>query len=259
MSLFPAIFIGHGSPENVVRNNEFTKSLVELSKRIPHPKGIVVVSAHWLTRGTFITTSENPEQIYDFYGFPQELYEVKYTPKGFPALAKEIISVGKDIPIKADDERGIDHGAWTVLKHMYPDQSIPVIELSIDAAKSEEENFKIGKLLQFLRSKEILIIGSGNVVHNLRLINFDAPNDAYDWAVRFDDFVKEALLKNNINDLCNYKTIMKQDGALAVPTNDHYLPMFYVEAVRNKEDKLSWIFEGFDYGSISMRSYMISS
>lgn len=259
MSQFPVLFIGHGSPENVILNNEFTKSLGELSKNIPRPKGIAVISAHWLTKGTFVTTSENPGQIYDFYGFPQELYEVKYIPKGFPELANEIISLGKDIPIKPDDSRGIDHGAWTVLKHMYPDQSIPVIQLSINITESEEENYNVGKVLQFLRSKEILIIGSGNIVHNLRLINFNNENIAFDWAVRFDNFVKEALIKNNINDLYNYKSIMKKDGALSVPTNDHYLPMFYVEAVRNKEDKLTWIYEGLEYGSLSMRCYMISS
>jgi 4,5-DOPA dioxygenase extradiol len=257
MSLFPAIFIGHGSPENVILNNIFTKSLSELSKKIPRPKGIVVVSAHWPTRGTFVTTSENPEQIYDFYGFPQELYEVKYSPKGYPKLADEIISLGKDIPVKADDNRGIDHGAWTILKHIYPDQSIPVIQLSIDFNKSEEENYKIGKVLRSLREKEILIIGSGNIVHNLGMINFNLPNEGFDWAIRFDSFAKEALLKNNLNDLFNYKEIMKKDGALSVPTNDHYLPMFYVEAIKNKDDKLTWIYEGFDYGSISMCSYII--
>jgi 4,5-DOPA dioxygenase extradiol len=252
----PAMFIGHGSPMNVIEQNDFTRSLEAIARKIPVPRAILVVSAHWLTEGSFVTAMSKPRQIYDFYGFPDELYEVTYRPKGSPEDAAHIEELGLEFPIRHDFAWGLDHASWAVLKHMYPDQNIPVLELSLDMTRSEGEHYRIGTELSELRDRGVLIIGSGNIVHNLRRIDFE-NRDAkpFEWAVAFDHQVKEALQGNRFEDLIHYKGRFKL-SELAVPTNDHYLPLLYVVASKKEEDEVLFFYEGFQNRSMSMRSLL---
>lgn len=250
----PVLFIGHGSPMNIVLENEFTNSLVHLGQSFPVPEAIVVVSAHWLTKGTFITSGEKPETIYDFYGFPKELYDVCYPCPGAAAQIKDIASVFSSASIGFDDQRGIDHAAWSVLKHMYPKANIPVMEMSLDYTKGPAEHYELAKKLASLREQGILIMGSGNIVHNLRVIDWDIEAKAFDWAVRFDNIVKTCLLEGNHKRLIEYAQIGK-DALLAVPTSEHYLPILYAAALQEKGEEIHFSYEGFQNGSISMRCF----
>jgi 4,5-DOPA dioxygenase extradiol len=259
MTLFPALFIGHGSPMHIVQEDAFRQSLQRLAQVLPQPECIVVISAHWFTPGTFVTTAPRLTTIYDFYGFPPELYAIAYTPPGCPALAQEICKLAHATPISADATRGIDHGAWAVLWHMYPAQQIPVIQLSLDVRQAEAAHYTLGKLLTDLRKRQILILGSGNVVHNLGRVDFEHVDAAFPWAAEFDAFVAQQVQARNADKLINYQTFTGQAGALAVPTNDHYLPLLYVEAVRQPEDQVQWVYAGIEHGSISMRSYLLTA
>lgn len=205
----PVFFIGHGSPMNAIEDNPFTRSLHSLGKSvIEKPNAILVVSAHWLTQGTFVSTTNLPETIYDFGGFPPELYEVNYPAPGSPEYAKEVLKL---IPgVKEDHEWGLDHGAWTVLKHLFPEAKIPVFQLSIDYYKPMEYHFDLAMQLKSLRQKGVLIIGSGNIVHNLRLFLSQNDNKPFDWALEFDAWSKEKILQHDFNSLINYETKAKQ-------------------------------------------------
>jgi 4,5-DOPA dioxygenase extradiol len=258
----PVLFIGHGSPMNIVLDNNYTKSIVKLAKQFPKPRAILVISAHWLTNGTYVTCVNKPKTIYDFYGFPDELYRVSYPSPGSPENAELAIKTVKSTDIKCGDW-GLDHAAWAVLKHMYPAADVPVFEMSLDYSpynnwnpKSIEFHYKLGSELAPLRERGVLIIGSGNIVHNLGLIDFDIDAKPVEWAVKFDGEIKQALVSGTHERLIKYLGIGKE-ALYAVPTLDHYLPMIYAIGLQKKEDKLEFIYEGFQHGSISMRAFQI--
>lgn len=252
--ILPALFIGHGSPMNAISINSYTKDIARYTSNIEHPEAIVVISAHWLTRGTYITSSAAPEQIYDFYGFPDELYNIRYTPPGSPEKASMI---SRECGfIKTDPARGIDHAAWAVAKHMFPAADVPMLEISLDVNLSPLQHFEAGGKLGRLRSKKILFIGSGNMVHNLSIINFDDSAQPYEWAIRFDEWMKNRLKLRDTDNLVNYRTAL-DNYKLAFPTDEHYLPMLYVLGMMNENEKPHFIHESIQNGSISMRSFEI--
>jgi 4,5-DOPA dioxygenase extradiol len=258
----PVLFIGHGSPMNIVLHNSYTESLVKAAKELPKPKAILIVSAHWLTNGTYVTCVEKPKTIYDFYGFPDELYKMSYPSPGSPDKAQLAVETAMSTQIKCGNW-GLDHAAWAVLKHMYPAADIPVFEMSLDYSpynnwkpKSLEFHYKLASELSPLREKGVLIIGSGNIVHNLGLIDFDVDANPFDWAVKFDEKVKQCLVSGNHIDLINYLELGKE-ALYAVPTQDHYLPMIYAIGLQRKGERLKFIHEGFQNGSVSMRAFQI--
>jgi len=252
----PVLFIGHGSPMNIIYRNEYTRSLQKLGTSLPKPDAILVVSAHWLTKGTFVCSADKPEQIYDFYGFPDELYEINYHPPGARAFAESVANELKSDDLKTDADWGIDHASWAVLVHMYPKADIPVFEMSLDIMKNEKEHYKLAKKLSYLRRKNILIIGSGNIVHNLRLVDFDEHAKPFPWAIEFDNYIKDALLQKDHDRLLRYKELSPA-GYLAVPTNDHYLPFLYSAALQEEDEHIDFVHEGIQNGSMSMRCFMI--
>ena len=258
----PALFIGHGSPMNAIANNDYTKSLTNLGRGLPKPNAILVVSAHWLTQGTYSTCMEKPRTIHDFYGFPDELYSIEYPSPGAPNYAKIATKLSNG-QIRCDNEWGLDHASWSVLRHMYPKADIPVFELSLDYSFNEWQSkplryhYRLASQLAELRTEGVLIIGSGNIVHNLRVIDFENVDaEPYDWAVEFDEKIKNDLIHENHGALldCESKGI---STSYAVPTLDHYLPMIYVVALQAKNEPLKFIYEGFQNRSISMRSFQI--
>jgi len=252
----PVLFVGHGSPLNILLDNGFTRSLEKIAGELPTPRAIMVISAHWLTRGTFVGCALRPEQIYDFYGFPEELYRVSYRPSGAPEIARRLTELGGSARIGCSP-RGLDHASWAVLKHMYPEADIPVFEMSLDSGRPEDFHFELAHEFSFLRREGVLLIGSGNVVHNLGRIDFediDAP--AYDWALEADGQIKRWLLEKNRRALAGFPTAGRT-GALAAPTNDHYLPMLYAAGMREDDEAIEFFHEGFQNGSISMRSFRI--
>jgi 4,5-DOPA dioxygenase extradiol len=258
-TLTPALFIGHGSPENVVLNNAFTQSLQQLGQQLAKPRAILMISAHWLSRGSLLTTASAPEQIFDFHGFPDALYRVHYRPSTDASVIADILAAGNIIPITADAHAGFDHGTWTVLKHLFPDADVPVVQLSMDSGLSRQQHFALAQKLQSLRSKGIMVIGSGNIVHNLGRLDWHNRSGGYDWALRFDEQMKTALTSTDVDFITQPRTAMTNDGRLSVPTEDHYWPLLYVEGVRQPSDKLEWIYEGYEYGGISLRSYLLRS
>jgi len=259
----PALFIGHGSPMNAILKNDFTKSLADLGRTLPRPRAIMVISAHWLTDGTYVSCMDKPRTIHDFYGFPEELYRIRYPSPGALDYAKfvtESVNMGK---VKFDYEWGLDHASWTILRHMYPEADIPVFEMSLDYSfndwnpKPLQYHYDLARELVELREKGVLIIGSGNIVHNLRLIDFSNINaKPYDWAVEFDELAKANLLEWNPEELINFEK-MGDAASYAVPTLDHYLPMIYTIALREKDEPIDFTYEGFQHGSISMRCFQI--
>lgn len=255
--LMPAFFIGHGSPMNAISDNAFTRDLGNATKNLPAPTAIMVVSAHWLTRGTFVSTSKFPETIYDFGGFPDALYKVKYEAPGAPDFALQAKKLLEQSHAQEDHTMGLDHGAWSILRHMYPKANIPVFQLSIDAAKPAAHHYELIKQIASLRKKGLMVIGSGNIVHNLRILNWQNPNAApYDWSLEFDTYVKSNLENKNHQALIDYLKAGKS-AQLSVPTNDHYLPLMYILGLQQKNENIKFIHHSFDLGSISMRSFML--
>lgn len=251
----PVVFIGHGSPMNAIEDNHFTKALASMAERWERPKAVLVVSAHWLTRGgTAVATSPKPETIYDFGGFPDELYQVKYEAPGSPAFAKQVIENVKSIQVHEDHEMGFDHGAWTVLKHIYPAADIPVFQMSIDYSKPPEWHFNLAAELKSLREKGVLILSSGNIVHNLRMVTFNDFSQKYDWAIEFDEYVKGRISAGDYSSLVNYQNYGRA-AQLSVPTNDHYLPMLYSLGLLDKKEEVKFTYEEVLGGSISMRCF----
>ena len=255
-SKMPVLFIGHGSPMNIVSHNAYTRSLQSLGASLPKPHAILVVSAHWLTQGTFICSADKPEQIYDFYGFPDELYKVHYHPPGAPAIARSIVHELRLENIQVDAEWGIDHASWAVLIYMYPKADIPVLEMSLDVTKNEQEHYTLAKKLSFLRQQNILIMGSGNIVHNLHRMEYQVDAEPYTWAVEFDKYIKDALLQKDIDRLLHYKELSPV-GKISAPTNDHYLPMLYTTALQEEGEQIEFFHESIQNGSISMRCFVI--
>lgn len=258
----PVLFIGHGSPMNAIANNDFTRSLNALGKKIPAPRAILCVSAHWLTDGTSITHMPKPKTIHDFYGFPEELFAIQYPAPGSPAIAElvaaELNSTETSAPkVQLDDTLwGLDHGTWSVLRHLYPEANIPVLQLSINYAKPGQFHFEVGEQLRALRSQGVLIVGSGNIVHNLRQLEWDPNAKPYDWALEFDEGSKQKLIDRDFQALTqNY--LESNAGRLSVPTPDHYYPLLYTLGAAEKNDHLSFEYEGIEHGSISMRAFSL--
>ena len=252
----PVLFLGHGSPMNAIEENQFVKGFRNISREIPKPNAILCISAHWFTNGTFVTAMQNPKTIHDFYGFPKELFEVQYPAPGNPELAKETAELLLPEIVEEDHSWGLDHGAWSVIKHLYPNAEIPVIQLSIDYTKPPQYHFDLAKKLQKLREKGILIIGSGNIVHNLRMIdwkNINTVGAGWDWAVEAREKTNNWLLDGNFQNLIDYQ---KQGIALqtAVPSPDHYLPLIYSLGLKEKSENLSLFNDELIGGSLSMTS-----
>lgn len=255
----PALFLGHGSPMNAIEENQFVAGFRNLAKKLPKPNAILCISAHWFTNGTKVTAMEMPRTIHDFGGFPQELFDVKYPAKGSPELAMETKELLSPTYVELDDHWGLDHGTWSVIKHLYPDANIPVIQLSIDYTKPGQYHFDLAQKLSALRTKGILIVGSGNIVHNLRLVdfyNFDKDNYGYDWAVEARETINNYLLDENFQPLIDFG---KQGKAfqLAIPTPDHYLPLIYTLGLKGKTEELSLFNDKLLAGSLSMTSVKI--
>lgn len=253
----PAIFVGHGNPMNAIVQNQYSKTWSELGKKLPHPQAILCISAHWLTNGTSVAVTKKPETIHDFGGFPDELFKVQYPAPGAPDYAKMAANSVKGIAVHEDPEFGLDHGAWSVLKNMYPGANVPVFQLSIDYGKSPQFHYDLGKQLAVLRNKGVLIIGSGNVVHNLGMVSWNDPSKKYDWAVEFDQVVRRAIETRDHQKLIGF-TKLGQLATLAHPTPDHYYPLLYILALQQQNEGFSFFNDTFDMGSISMRGVIFS-
>nr|WP_226988044.1 4,5-DOPA dioxygenase extradiol [Bdellovibrio bacteriovorus] len=250
----PALFIGHGSPMNAIEDNQYGQRWLELGQEIGKPKAILCVSAHWLSAGTWVTQMERPRTIHDFYGFPQALHDMQYPAPGNPELAAELRRLSKNPKIQADEKSwGLDHGTWSVLAKMYPEADVPVVQLSIDMSEPASFHLELGKTLGQLREQGVLILGSGNIVHNLRRMDWNQPRKGFDWAEEFDEWVKARLIDRDFKAVGDdyAKTLA---GQLSVPTPDHYLPLLYVLGAADEKDNLKFELEGFDMGSISMRA-----
>jgi 4,5-DOPA dioxygenase extradiol len=256
--LMPAAFFGHGSPMNALETNRYSKAWQSFGASAPRPRAILVVSAHWYTTVTAVTAMAQPRTIHDFYGFPRALFEVEYPARGDPALAEEIADVAKPLTVGLDrDSWGLDHGTWSVLVHAFPKADIPVVQLSIDARESLEYHFDLGSRLQKLRERGVLILGSGNVVHNLRAIDWSRPDQGLDWARRFDDAARE-LLTNDPGKIVRLRE--HRDYRLAVPTPDHFLPVVYVAGLAAAESRPARaLVDGYAYGSLSMTAYVLDA
>jgi len=251
----PVLFIGHGSPENAILDNDFTRTLHELGQKIGRPASILVVSAHWLTRGTYVSTNLSPKTIYDFSGFEEALYHIQYEPQGNPDLARHIIEQVHTVPVLEDPSMGLDHGAWSILRHLFPEANIPCLQLSVDYYAPPEYHYTLGKQLRFLRNEDVLVIGSGNIVHNLRKINWESMDAApYPWALAFDQFVYQQISQKNFSALFHYHK-QGETARLAVPTPDHYFPMLTLTGLLEDAEPVTSFYEGFQYGSIGMRCF----
>jgi 4,5-DOPA dioxygenase extradiol len=249
----PVLFVGHGSPMNAIENNALTKTLSELGARLPRPKAVCVVSAHWVTSGSHVLASEHPQTIHDFYGFPRSLYEVEYPAPGAPAEAEKLAQNPVIVP---DEKWGLDHGSWSVLRHMYPEADVPSFQLSLDDRRTLKEHLELGREIQSLRERGVLILGSGNIVHNLGRIDWKDAHGAYDWAVEFDAKVKNAVDKHDASSLAEPQKWGQSLLATAHPTVEHYAPLLYCMGSTDERDSVSYPYEGFDFGSISMRAVL---
>ena len=251
----PAIFIGHGSPMNTLESNGYTRAWRKLGQALPRPRGILVISAHWYIGATAVTAMARPRTIHDFYGFPDELFAFQYPAPGLPELAQEVVELVKPEWIGLDqDQWGLDHGTWSVLAHLYPDADIPVVQLSLNALKPAEYHLQLGARLAALRQRGVLILGSGNVVHNLHSYAWGRhPAEPFDWALRFEAKARELMLQADHQALMDYAALGR-DAELAIPTPDHYLPLLYVLGASDPGEPVTFPVEGMDGGSISMLS-----
>ena len=257
MTAMPAVFVGHGNPMNALSRNAYTEAWSAIGMGLPaKPKAILCVSAHWYIPKTAVTAQENPPTIHDFGGFPQELYRVQYSAPGSLELAAEVADLLLPDAVM-DTTWGLDHGTWSVLVHMFPDADIPVIQLSIDETKEAAWHYETARNLAPLRDRGVLILGSGNIVHNLHTYSWGKHDaEPYDWALRFEKMVRAALRSDNVESLIAYEKLGKE-ALLSVPTPDHYLPFLYILAQRQYNEEISFPVEGFDDGSISMTAVQI--
>lgn len=255
----PVLFLGHGSPMNAIEENEFVAGFRKISKEIPRPEAILCISAHWETRDTFVTAMENPRTIHDFGGFPKELYEVQYPAPGSPELAAEITQTVKKASVMPDHKWGLDHGSWSVVKHLYPGADIPVIQMSLDIGKTPKQHYELAGELNSLRKKGVLIVGSGNMVHNLRMVAWNKINVSgygYDWAVEASTKMKRYILDGNHQALINYSGQGKS-FELAIPTPEHFIPLLYVLALKEEKETPVIFNDAALGGSLTMTSLMI--
>ena len=255
----PVLFLGHGSPMNAIEENEFVAGFRTIGKQITKPRAIICVSAHWETRGTYVTAMEHPRTIHDFGGFPKALFDVQYSAPGSPSLAQETKTLIKKVAVGLDDKWGLDHGAWSVIKHLYPHADIPVIQLSLDYTQGPQYHFDLARELSSLRSKGVLIIGSGNMVHNLGIAAWNRINDSeygYDWALEARDKMKKYILGGDYNSLINFKS-QGRAFDLAIPTPEHYLPLLYALALKEEKEPLTLFNDKAIAGSLTMTSVKI--
>jgi 4,5-DOPA dioxygenase extradiol len=257
-SKMPVLFVGHGSPMNGIEDNSFTQYWKKIASEIEQPKAVLCVSAHWLTKGTFITAMEKPPTIHDFGGFPQALFDVEYEAPGEPKLAEETTKLFKTTTVGLDHEWGMDHGTWTILRNMYPDATIPVLQMSIDYNKAPQYHYDLAKNLQALRKKGVLIIGSGNMVHNLGMIAWDKLNEpfGYDWTIEMNTIFKQKIEANDHAALIAYEKL-NVAAKLAIPTPDHYYPLLYTLALKEEKDAISFFNDEPLAGSLTMTSVKI--
>ena len=252
----PVIFFGHGSPMNAIEHTRYSDGWRRLGESVPKPKAILAVSAHWYTRGTAVTAMDKPRTIHDFGGFPKALFEVQYPAPGDLTLSERVRHLLAPVEVNFDESWGLDHGTWSVLVHAFPGANIPVVQLSIDGTKPPNFHYEMAKNLAPLRDKGVLVIGSGNVVHNLGRIQWAEDAKPYDWAVRFNDEVRRYLATHEHEPLMNYKA-QGEDAQLSVPTPEHYLPLLYVIAQQDENEAISFPIDGIEYGSIGMLTAVV--
>ena len=255
----PVLFLGHGSPMNAIEENDFVRGFRTLAKDLPKPKSVLCISAHWYTKGTMVTGMEMPKTIHDFYGFPDELYQVKYPAPGSPSLAGEIKQRLEPTEVGISDDWGLDHGAWSVLKHLFPEADVPVVQISIDRTLQPENHFQLGARLKELRNKGVLIVGSGNIVHNLGLVdfaNFHRDNYGFDWAMEARQEINQLILDGHYTPLFDYWRHSKA-FQLAIPTPDHFLPLLYILGAKEKKEEIQLFNDKLLAGSLSMTSLRI--
>ena len=260
MKKMPVLFVGHGSPMNALeKENPFNQNLSLITQKFAKPKAILMISAHWYSSRLQVTSGEHPEMIYDFYGFPDELSQVQYPAPGSPELAEQVRWLLQPENVELNPTRGFDHGAWAVLTFLYPDADIPVVQLSLNRLQPAQWHFNLAKKLAVLREQGVLIIGSGNIVHNLRAISWehiDQIGAGYDWAYAFRDHINHAMTTKNDDDLVHYEQF-GEGAALSVPTPDHYLPLLYVMALRESDEKVAFFNDNLIAGSLSMTSVLV--
>jgi len=255
----PVLFIGHGSPMNAIEDNIFSRSWTEVSQKVAKPTAILVISAHWLTKGSFITAVDKPATIHDFGGFPQALFDVQYPAPGFPELARETANLFPDNLVHLDDEWGLDHGTWSILKHMYPLADVPVLQLSIDYHQPPVYHFEMAQYLQKLRKRGVLIVGSGNIVHNLGKVAWNKMGEvdfAFDWARESSELLKQKILSRDFKALIDYQKL-GASTQLAIPTPDHYYPLLYALGLAQKEEEITLFNDYAVAGSLTMTSVAI--
>ncbi len=253
----PAVFLGHGNPMQALVRNDYTEAWRRLGVDMPRPKAILAISAHWYGRGTAVTVATAPRTLHDFGGFPRELYEIQYPAPGDPELAASIQQLLAPLAVSLDDGWGLDHGAWSVLHHIYPDADIPVVQIRIDATKGPDQHFEIGRILAPLRDKGVLILGSGNTVHNLRMYAWGRPSqEPYDWAARFDNTIRELMQAGDFASVVHYEALGR-DAALSIPTPEHYLPLLYVLGARQPGDGIRFPVSGIEGGAVSMLAVQV--
>lgn len=255
----PALFVGHGSPMYAIEENEFVNKWRELGAELPTPKAILAISAHWETSGTQVTAMQQPPTIHDFGGFPRQLFEVQYPAPGSPELANETIKIVQSSPVTADERWGLDHGTWSVIRRIYPDANIPVVQLSLDYRKSPKQHYELAQELVALRNKGVLIVGSGNIVHNLRQVSWDKADDeeyGFDWAIEANELVKKYVRERNHEKLINYQSLGRA-VQMAAPTPDHFLPLLYALALQQDDEQVDFFNDKAVMGSLTMTSMKI--
>jgi 4,5-DOPA dioxygenase extradiol len=253
----PAIFFGHGNPMNALQQNDWTQAWAAIGQSIPRPRAVLCVSAHWYLPATLVTAMAEPRTIHDFGGFPRELYQVQYRAPGSAELAQRVQELLAPLPVELDHSWGLDHGTWSILRHVYPAADVPVVQLSIDEAQSPPFHFELGTRLAPLRDEQVLIVGSGNLVHNLHTYAWGRHTpEPYDWAVRFEEGAKELMTSGQFEPLVNYESLGR-DALLAIPTPDHYLPLLYILGARRSDDAITFPVHGVDGGSVSMLTVQV--
>jgi len=259
MGRMPVLFVGHGSPMYAIEENEFVQKWRDLGDTLPKPKAIICVSAHWETRGTQVTAMQSPKTIHDFGGFPRELYDIQYPAPGNPELARDAINSITGTTVLADEKWGLDHGTWSVVRRIYPKADIPVIQISLDYHKTPKEHYELARELASFRDKGVLIIGSGNIVHNLRQVAWDKTDDeeyGYDWNIEANEIIKKLIVENRHNELINYTSLGKA-VQMAAPSADHYLPLLYALALKREDEEVTFFNDKAVMGSLSMTSVKI--